>query len=105
MNLKRAVEIIDGGARLKSIRFITADINKGKGGEVIELLNCRLSRKADAQQSTVNREPSTANGQPSTINRAPNHHYHFTRNLLLPNNQIRKVHPLLVTHLNQEEVI
>jgi len=103
MNLKRAVEIIDGGARLKSIRFITADVLKGKGGEVIELLNCRLSHSSSPSPSE--RDGVRLKDASSTITRRPNHHLHFTRNLLLPNNQIRKVHPLLVTHLNQEEVI
>lgn len=99
MNLKRAVEIIDGGAWITGLRYITADVNKGKGGQVIEFRKCRLVKKQ------INSKSASGSSEGVRGVRNPNHHLHFTRNMMLPNNQIRKVHPILITHLNQEEVI
>lgn len=96
MNLKRAIEIIEGGAWC-SLRFITADVNKGTGGKVIELSKCRIARTRTSTSATEFKK--------SEVVREAGHAYHFTRNMALPNNQIRKVHPILITHLNQEEVI
>lgn len=96
MNLKRAIEIIEGGAWC-SLRFITADVNKGTGGKVIELGKCRIARTRTSTGDTEFKKTG--------LNREVAHSYHFTRNMALLNNQIRKVHPILITHLNQEEVI
>lgn len=97
MNLKRAIEILEGGAWC-SIRFITADVKKGSGGKVLELAKARICRnRMEAGFTYPKASPEFA------IN--PNHNFHFTRNIELPNKQIRKVHPLLITHINQKEVI
>lgn len=99
MDLKQAIQTIEAGAWL-SIRFITADVKKGTGGKVIELAKCRIAR---------NRNPLLAkikeHAEELGLKRDPAHHLHFTRNLELPNKQIRKVHPILITHVNQEAVI
>lgn len=96
MNLKRAIEIIEGGAWC-SLRFITADVKKGTGGKVIEMAKCRIARNRTSTSGTEFKK--------SGATRDAAHSFHFTRNMALPNNQIRTVHPILITHLNQEEVI
>lgn len=95
MDLKQAITIIEAGAWV-SIRFITADVNKGTGGRVIELAKARICR------NRTNSHFPKATPQ-FAIN--PQHNHHFTRNLELPNKQIRKVHPILITHVNQIAVI
>lgn len=95
MNLKRAIEILDGGGWC-AIRFITADVHKGSGGKVLEFAKARICRNR-ANSTFIKATPEFA------IN--PNHNFHFTRNIELPNKQIRKVHPILITHINQEEVV
>lgn len=104
MNLKRAIEIIDGGAWC-SLRYITADVKKGSGGKVVELEKCRVARK-DLNATAKNwTNHFIANSESTKEGKAANHHLHFTRNMALPNNQIRKAHLILITHLNKEEVI
>lgn len=95
MDLKRAISIIEGGGWV-SMTFITADVNKGSGGKVIELIKARICRKRPGSA------PKKASPE-FAIN--PNHNYHFTRNMELPNGQIRKVHPILITNLNQEAIV
>lgn len=81
-----------------SIRFITADIKKGSGGIIMEFPKARIAR---------NNLPGHIpfEGRQTNQIRESNHNLNFTRNLQLPNKQIRKVHPILITHINQQQVI
>lgn len=100
VTLKEAIEILESGQWLHQLRFITADVNKGTGGKVLEFTKCRIARGYnDAKAKAANDQPI------SGIIRNPNHSYNFTRNIELPNKQLRKVHPLLITHINSQAVI
>lgn len=92
--------MIEGGAWL-SLRFITADLKLGTGGKVIEFAKCRIARNRNPVLAKVKSELNN----PDAPGKNPDHNLHFTRNMQLPNNQIRKVHPILITHVNQEEVL
>ncbi|HVZ96417.1 MAG TPA: hypothetical protein VG847_06055 [Chitinophagaceae bacterium] len=99
MDLRRCIEIIEGGSWV-SLRFITADIKKGVGGKVIELTKARIARKRNEQLAKAENEIEARMNKKN-----PYHNLNFTRNMELPNKQIRKVHPILITHLNGEQVV
>lgn len=99
-DLKQVLEIINSGDWFHNLRFITADVTKGSGGKVIELPKARLSRKFIAGIRQQKREEMQSGGMKN-----PNHHKHFTVNLELPNSQIVKVHPILITHINNTAVV
>lgn len=98
IELKEAINIMESGDWF-SIRFITADVLKGSGGKVIELAKARIARNRSRRKAT--RQAAADN----RISKDPNHNLHFTRNLELQNRQIRKVHPILITHINNHPVL
>lgn len=98
IDLKQCIATIESGAYF-SIRFITADVKKGTGGKVLEIPKARIAR------SFLHSLPNPARTKDADKMRDPNHAQHFTRNIELPNKQIRKVHPFLITHLNHEPVL
>jgi len=84
------------------IRFVTADRNRGTGGEVIELSGVRkcIGKRNgkvvfDTRKKGENKNPGTGD---------PRHWVNSTRNLLLPNGQIRKVHIRLIVEFNHQKV-
>ena len=96
--LKEIIDTIKTGAWC-SIRFIKADLDKGKGGEIVEIPKCRIARlRSDEPAAAVERK-SSSDFKPA------NHNQNFTINIQLPNKQIRKIHPVLITHLNDLQAI
>jgi len=102
IELKEAISILEQGSWV-SLRFITANLLKGSGGEVIELPKCRIARNREPQPSITPTEKKFAAGAGQL--KDPRHNLNFTRNVELPNKQIRKVHPILITHLNNQKVL
>jgi hypothetical protein len=98
IDLKDVLTTIKSGAWL-SIRFFTADVLKGQGGKIIELAKCRIARRELMQRDDTLRENI------SGIKKEPMHNVHFTLNVELPNKQLRKIHPILITHLNNQTVL
>ena len=97
MELKEALTLIDTG-KWFSVRCITADVQKGTGGSVLEIPKVRLSWKFSKESQT--------NTMPTLYKkRQPRHHVHFTKNLELPNGLIRKIHPVLITHINDVAIL
>lgn len=100
IELKDAIKILESG-QWCSLRFITADVAKGSGGKVLEIPKCRIARRYINQQSScVSTQHSI-----SVFYRETNHALNFTRNVELPNKLIRKIHPILITHINNQAVI
>lgn len=85
-----------------SIRFITANLAKGTGGEIRELSRVRIARSDGNNNTTAGKAAVVTK---SMITRNPQHHANFTRNLETIGKQIVKVHPILITHINNAEVI
>lgn len=100
--LKEALEIIKGGDWLQ-IRCITADLLKGTGGKVIDYPKVRFAKNRNPVAGSA--AAMVASQQNEKVKRNPNHHFHFTINLELPNKQVRKVHPILITHVNHQAVL
>lgn len=99
ITLKEALKILESGEYV-SLRFITADFKKGAAGKVMELAKCKIVRSGQASGGIRKFQSDLDSDRKN-----PNHNYHFTRNVQLPNKQIRKVHPILITHINNMPVL
>ncbi|MDP1624104.1 MAG: hypothetical protein Q8M08_17410 [Bacteroidales bacterium] len=84
------------------VKFVTADRIRRSGGEIIEI---QSGRKCVGKRSgkTVFDSRKKADENPS-ISRQPNHWVNSTRNILLPNGGIRKVHIRLIIEFNNQKV-
>jgi hypothetical protein len=98
ITLKDALSTLESGAWC-SLRFITANIAKGTGGKVIELAKVRMRKQLPHLASAA------APAHTSSKTKAANHHQHFTRNVETQAGDIIKVHPILITHLNNHPVL
>lgn len=97
----KEIETIDkdtGEAKTFSCSVITCDLDRDRGGEILTLHNVRLHKlaKKKVEKETQNEE---------SLSILPNERKNATRNLLLPNGQVRKIHIYLITRFNGQEVI
>jgi len=97
--IRETLNIIQSGDWF-SCRVITCDVIKGIGGKVIVYDKCRIAR--NRLQTTKNNGHVT---EEKVKKKDHQHNLHFTLNVQLPNNQIRKIHPILITHINNNVVI
>jgi len=82
-----------------SLCCLTADLAKGSGGKIIQYAECRIARltlMVENKSDKVNKRGKSKSAE---------HNYNFTINLELKNGQIRKIHPILITHINNLPVI
>lgn len=101
VDLRQAIQIIEGGAWC-SLRFITADVKKGTGGKVIELPKCRIARNRNVTAAKA----GVKSNDGMDGRKDPAHNINFTRNMELHGNkELRKVHPILITHINNQAVV
>lgn len=101
MNLKEALLILKSGEWC-SLRVLTADVAKKKGGNYISIEKARICTRLFAE---VPKKSAAAKDIVRTSKKNPNHNTNFTLNLEMPNKQIRKIHPVLITHLNNVPVL
>lgn len=94
MDLKQAIEIIESN-QWCSLRVITAHVKKGSGGRVLEIPKARIARKQNFNDVV----------KKTGITRNANQNMNFTRNMEMPNKQIRTIHPILITHVNNIAVV
>ena len=87
LDLKDVLDALDTG-RWVSLAFVKADRTRGAGGEIVRLPRCR--QKVHTAGSAGS--PSGANTPAGGAKKAPNHKEHGTRNLILPNGGMCKVH-------------
>jgi len=100
ISLQKVIEIMDGKQPF-SIAFVTADSKKDSGGEWIYI------PKAWKHEFATRKEIAAAqNAAPRSdmVRKNPNHYQNSTRNLRLPNGEIRKVHVRLITQFNNQIV-
>lgn len=108
---------LDGMERLDSRKravpfdlvVVTADRKKMTGGELLELKGGVLhgERKSLHQDLRIGR---IEGGKPQDLNggkkiKGPNHWENKTRNVLLPNGEVRKVHIRLIVRFNGQRVL
>jgi len=94
----------DGKPSKFQIRFVTADRSLGIGGEIIELFNCCKCVGLNKQGSPVFDLRTKNSSSDSRIKKDPHHWINATRNILLENGKIRKVHIRLIIEFNNQKV-
>lgn len=86
------------------IKFVTANRNLGTGGEIIEIKNGRKCVGTRKGKVVFDMRKADARTTPPPIPKDPHHWANSTRNILLPNGQIRKVHIRLIIEFNGKKV-
>jgi hypothetical protein len=81
------------------MKFVTANRQQCTGGEIIEIKGGRKCVGKRGDKVIFDTRPSTQ-GEPTGKSRDPRHWVNSTRNILLPNGQIRKVHIRLIIEFN-----
>ena len=98
------MEMLDGeGNPLRfQIRFITANRSNKTGGEIIEVIDAR--KCIGTRKGEIVFDKREKHAENSQITRNPNHFANSTRNIILANGAIRKVHIRLITVFNNQKV-
>lgn len=99
VTLKQALQTLESGTWCR-LRFITANTAKGTGGKVMELKKCRYTQRPARKPAALPSAPKEGRRK-----KAPRHHEHFTRNLETAGKRIVKIHPILITHINNVPVV
>lgn len=100
-NLSEALQIIHSGDPF-SLKWVTADKQRNRGGEIIEIQGARLSSLKN-YKPVAKREQKGVDGM--KISKDPHHWINGTRNILLSNGKIRKVHIQLILEINGKKVL
>lgn len=83
------------------LKFVTHDIKRGTGGEIIEIIDGRKCvGKRNGKVIYDTREKS----EDPKKSKNPHHWMNSTRNVILPNGQIRKLHIRLIIEFNHQKV-
>ena len=98
-----------GFAKSFSIKYVTYNRKTGEGGEIIHIQKCTKCVGKQGDKIILGNqlsEHSRAVGglDPDRVRKNPNHFKNATRNLLLPNGEIRKCHIRLIIEFNNEKV-
>lgn len=84
-----------------SVTYVTCDIERKKGGDIIKLEKCMLSKKnVDYEKSGFQDPDAPVTG----FTKNPNHYGHATRNVVLPNGHVKKIHIRLILEFNGQKV-
>ena len=86
------------------IKFVTANRKLGKGGDVVDLPNARKCVGKRQGKVIFDKREKMIGSSHDKISKNPRHWVNSTRNLLLPNGQIRKVHIRLIIEFNNLKV-
>ena len=101
ITLQDAISIMDTGTTF-SLAFVTCDQKKQTGGEWIEIHNARKQPFSTAREL---RAAGKKVPKAKQLSKNPNHYENSTRNIILENGGMRKVHLQLITHFNNMEVL
>jgi len=85
------------------LKFVTADRQHGTGGEIIEIRDARKCSGKGKNGEPIFQKPR-AIVEKEKVSKNPNHWVNSTRNFLLSNGQIRKVHIRLIIEFNNQKV-
>ncbi|MCX6305527.1 MAG: hypothetical protein NT040_11215 [Bacteroidetes bacterium] len=108
IQLSKALEIMDqvddiGHPIHFQIRFVTADRANKTGGQIIEVKDARKCAVGNRKGKPVFDTRIKKEATPK-ISRNPGHWSNSTRNILLANGGVRKVHIRLIIELNNQKV-
>ncbi len=94
----------DGKPSLFQMKFVKADRTRGTGGDILEIINGRKCVGLNKQGSPVFNLRTKYSPSDSRIKKDPRHWINSTRNILLENGMIRKVHIRLIIEFNNQKV-
>lgn len=96
-------QLDDTGHPVKfQMRFVTANRKEGTGGEIIEIKDGR--KGVGKRGGEIVFDKRKVYSDVPKLSRDPHHWINSTRNLILPNGQIRKVHIRLIIEFNGQKV-
>jgi hypothetical protein len=101
ITLQKVLETIDSGDSF-SIAFVTTDLKRNTGGEFISIERCR---KHDFLTREEKAKIAKASPQTNMLHRNPHHYENSTRNIVMPNGEIRKCHIRLIRKFNGKTVL
>lgn len=101
IDVKQLLGIIESGEWFYNLVFITANVNKGSGGRVIDIPKARIARQQHTPiiSKTVQKKYDLDNSK------NPNQRLNFTRNIELPNKKIITIHPIIVMNINNQTLV
>lgn len=95
MSLSDALDTLEDG-QWHEVAYVSANRSKNTGGRIVRIDECKIDRKK--QEWTQDKESDFAT-------KAHNHSANATRNLLLSNGEIRKMHIYLLFMVDQNKVL
>lgn len=98
ITIKELLAVMESGQAFR-MTYVQADRRRGTGGKMVDVKDAVLSQHA---------VPSGKKLTQAAIQKAsksPNHSEHFTRNIVLLNRDVVKVHILLITSFNGKRVL
>jgi hypothetical protein len=102
ITLKEVLSELDSGRKIPSMTFITADLHKGTGGELITAENFH---KHNWLSPAEYRKQQKLQPTSSMIKKDPRHYENSTRNIIMAGSEIRKVHIRLIRTFNGKTVL
>ena len=104
IELSKALDLMDqidegGKPATFQVKFVTANRIRRTGGEIIEIQNGR--KCVGNRNGSVVFDTRTKPVENPSISRNPDHWANSTRNILLPNGGIRKIHISLIMNLKE----
>ncbi len=88
-----------------SLTYVTANTKNGTGGKLVFVASAILSGYNVADGARVTASVMSKANLTGKASKRPNHSQHFTRNILLKDSTLRKVHIDLVTEYNGKTVL
>lgn len=82
------------------IEYISLDMTRDKGGDIVKHSNAVLLVKPDKRINASQRVADIVKKRKDA-----NHHLNLTRNIKLANGEIRKIHPHLIRKFNDQKVV
>lgn len=98
ITLKDALQAMNSG-ELFSMRWVTFDRKRKTGGEIKEESGCKLSGQDYREQREHNPK-----GVQAPSSKLPAHYRNRTRNIVLPNGDVRKVNIWFIIGFNGKKV-
>lgn len=101
ITIKEVLLLMESG-RAFSLTVVTANTKKGTGGELVSFpsATCTGYNVKDGTKLTA-----SVMKKATSEEKRPNHSEHFTRNILLPDMRVRKIHIDLITRFNGKKVL
>lgn len=96
-------EMLTGNAF--DIMYCTYDQRRGTGGERVSVRKCLLFATPEERQQIAPQPQGSAGDGKERIVKNPKHAAHNTFNIRLQNNEVNKVHWLLIEEFNNHKVV